>query len=279
MSIRVIGIGDNVVDKYLHSGMMYPGGNALNFSVYAKQAGASSAFIGAFGNDDAAKHIQDVLHKLQIDITHCRHYEGENGYACIRLNNGDREFVTSNKNGVLREHPFTLTADDLRYIASFDLVHTSINGYLETELEKIKQKNSMLSFDFSGRGTDEYFARVCPWVDYGFISCSGISPDETKEKITKLYQYGCRHIIATCGHERVYYFSSGGFLDWTPQYIEPVDTLGAGDAFLTGFMLSIIQSGMAEPDRERVLCAMQAGGKSAANVLSDYGAFGFGKPY
>lgn len=75
MSIRVIGIGDNVVDKYLHSGMMYPGGNALNFSVYAKQAGASSAFIGAFGNDDAAKHIQDVLHKLQIDITHCRHYE------------------------------------------------------------------------------------------------------------------------------------------------------------------------------------------------------------
>lgn len=49
MSIRVIGIGDNVVDKYLHSGMMYPGGNALNFSVYAKQAGASSAFIGAFG--------------------------------------------------------------------------------------------------------------------------------------------------------------------------------------------------------------------------------------
>ncbi|MBJ8371748.1 fructoselysine 6-kinase [Citrobacter cronae] len=279
MSIRVIGIGDNVVDKYLHSGMMYPGGNALNFSVYAKQAGASSAFMGAFGNDDAAKHIQDVLHKLQIDITHSRHYEGENGYACIRLNNGDREFVTSNKNGVLREHPFMLTVDDLRYIASFDLVHTSINAYLESELEKIKQKNIMISFDFSGRGTDDYFARVCPWVDYGFISCSGISPDETKEKINKLYQYGCRHIIATCGHERVYYFSAGGFLDWTPKYIEPVDTLGAGDAFLTGFMLSIIQSGTAEPDRERVLCAMQAGGKSAANVLSDYGAFGFGKPY
>ncbi len=31
MSISVLGIGDNVVDKYLHSGIMYPGGNALNF--------------------------------------------------------------------------------------------------------------------------------------------------------------------------------------------------------------------------------------------------------
>ncbi|EOG7337086.1 hypothetical protein ACLICA_002296, partial [Salmonella enterica subsp. enterica serovar Kentucky] len=25
MSISVLGIGDNVVDKYLHSGIMYPG--------------------------------------------------------------------------------------------------------------------------------------------------------------------------------------------------------------------------------------------------------------
>lgn len=43
MSISVLGIGDNVVDKYLHSGIMYPGGNALNFSVYAKLADIPSA--------------------------------------------------------------------------------------------------------------------------------------------------------------------------------------------------------------------------------------------
>ena len=43
MSISVIGIGDNVVDKYLHSGVMYPGGNALNFSVYAKLTGVPAA--------------------------------------------------------------------------------------------------------------------------------------------------------------------------------------------------------------------------------------------
>lgn len=56
MSISVLGIGDNVVDKYLHSGIMYPGGNALNFAVYAKLADIPSAFMGAFGNDDAAQH-------------------------------------------------------------------------------------------------------------------------------------------------------------------------------------------------------------------------------
>lgn len=97
MSISVLGIGDNVVDKYLHSGIMYPGGNALNFAVYAKLAGIPSAFMGAFGNDDAAQHVQNVLHQLQIDISHSRHYTGENGYACIRLSHGDRQFVASNK--------------------------------------------------------------------------------------------------------------------------------------------------------------------------------------
>ena len=37
--LRVLGLGDNVVDKYMHIRTMYPGGNALNFAVYAKMFG------------------------------------------------------------------------------------------------------------------------------------------------------------------------------------------------------------------------------------------------
>lgn len=279
MSIKAIGIGDNVVDKYLHSGMMYPGGNALNFAVYTRQAGMESAFLGAFGSDAAARYVQQTLDELGIDRQRCRHYSGENGYACIRLVNGDREFVTSNKNGVLREHPLALAATDLDYIAQFDLVHSSLNGHLETELAKIKTLPVTLSFDFSSRGTDAYFKQVCPWVDYGFISCGALTENETRQKIDKLFDSGCRHIIATRGHEKVYYFSGEEVIAWQPEYIEPIDTLGAGDAFLTGFMLSILQAGQPEADREIVLRAMAAGGALARGVLHHYGAFGFGKPY
>ncbi len=35
--VKVIGLGDNVVDKYEHIRTMYPGGNALNFAAYAKK--------------------------------------------------------------------------------------------------------------------------------------------------------------------------------------------------------------------------------------------------
>ncbi|MFR3877326.1 MAG: hypothetical protein ACLTYW_03345 [Collinsella sp.] len=37
---------------------MYPGGNAVNFAVYAKKCGAArSAYMGIFGNDAAAEHV------------------------------------------------------------------------------------------------------------------------------------------------------------------------------------------------------------------------------
>lgn len=37
--IRVLGIGDNVCDKYLHTRTIYPGGNALNIAVFGKLLG------------------------------------------------------------------------------------------------------------------------------------------------------------------------------------------------------------------------------------------------
>lgn len=34
--VSALGFGDNVVDKYEHIKTMYPGGNCVNFAVYAK---------------------------------------------------------------------------------------------------------------------------------------------------------------------------------------------------------------------------------------------------
>ncbi|EJX54678.1 hypothetical protein [Enterococcus faecium] len=44
--MKVLGLGDNVVDKYENLGIMYPGGNSLNFAVFAKKLGHESSFMG-----------------------------------------------------------------------------------------------------------------------------------------------------------------------------------------------------------------------------------------
>ena len=38
-NVNALGFGDNVVDRYEHIHTMYPGGNAVNFAVYAKKCG------------------------------------------------------------------------------------------------------------------------------------------------------------------------------------------------------------------------------------------------
>ena len=46
--LKVLGLGDNVCDVYLHTGTMYPGGQAVNFAVYARMLGAESDFMVVF---------------------------------------------------------------------------------------------------------------------------------------------------------------------------------------------------------------------------------------
>ena len=103
--MRVIGIGDNVCDKYEHLKTMFPGGQALNFAAYAKMLGADSSYMGVFGNDAAAAHVIRTLDELGVEHGRCRQYEGENGCARVTLTNGDRVFLGSNKGGVAKEKP------------------------------------------------------------------------------------------------------------------------------------------------------------------------------
>ena len=77
--LNVIGVGDNVVDIYLHKNIMYPGGNALNFCAYAKKLGHNAAYIGVFGDDRAARHVMDTARLLGSELSRARRVHGEHG--------------------------------------------------------------------------------------------------------------------------------------------------------------------------------------------------------
>lgn len=152
--IKVLGLGDNVVDKYMHIHTMYPGGNALNIAVTAQIMGAQAAYLGVFGDDDAGMHVYDTIRKMGVNTLHCRFKKGENGYSEVKLVDGDRTFIGSNQGGVSKEHPLDLTELDYAYIAQYDLCHTSIFSYTEPYLERLSQMSTFLSMDFSNRYDD-----------------------------------------------------------------------------------------------------------------------------
>lgn len=280
--VKVIGIGDNVVDKYVDIRTMYPGGNALNFSVYAKQIGAeSSAYMGTFGTDEAAAHIQRTLAELEIGTTRCRQVEGENGYAMVGLEDGDRVFLYSNNGGVGSTHKLVLSEADLSYIKGYDLVHTSRYSYIEAELEKLKKTGVRVSFDFSDDFTEGYLQDVCPHVDFSFLSCSHLNDSEVKKLLQKVYNMGSTIAVATMGSKGAVLYNGTEFYRQQPHLVEAIDTLGAGDSFITAFLLHYI-----EYNRETgvnidklIKESLDKGAAMAAKNCMVDGAFGYGLTY
>jgi sugar/nucleoside kinase (ribokinase family) len=280
--LKVLGLGDNVVDRYLNTGKMYPGGNALNFAVYSKMLGADSAYLGTFGTDEAARHVQATLEALGVPTRHSRVVDGENGHADVRVVDGDREFVFSNKGGVARETPFTPGKVDIDYLSTFALVHTSCYSHLNQHLATLHDSSRLLSYDFSYRWqVDDLIAPITPLLDFAALSASDVGRERAMEVLREAIGHGCGLALATLGSKGAVAYNGKDFVSIAPQPIEVVDTLGAGDAFITAMLLNLIASGWIRGRRltsETIQVAMEKGSEFAAEICRIEGAFGYPTP-
>lgn len=279
--VRLLGVGDNVSDQYVHQNTMYPGGQALNVAAFANLQGAQAGFLGAFGDDAPAGHIQGVLKELGVDTARCRRYSGENGAARVTLEQGDRVFLGSNKGGVLRLHPLCLDEEDLAYIRTYHVVHTSNNSYLDGELHKIRSSGVVLSYDFSLQWKDgERLARVAPAVDIAFLSCSELDDSQARELLSRIHAMGCRLVVGTRGALGALIFDGTQFIVQPSRYVEPVDTMGAGDAFASALLVHLIpawRKAGGVPAVEAIEAAARAAAEFSAQTCLTPGAFGHGR--
>lgn len=240
--IKVLGIGDNVCDKYLHTKTIYPGGNALNIAVFGKLFGAQAAYLGTFGDDEVGQHVYSVVKELEIDISHCRLEEGENGCARVMLVDGDRVFLKGNRGGISRIKPPVLTKIDEQYISGFDLIHTSIHSFMEQELPKIRQAAGFVSMDFSDRYDEAYLKLCCPHIDCAEISCGDMEEEEIQKTMDQIMEFGCRHmIIATRGSKGAIVMVDGKIYEQSPCLVKARDTMGAGDSFIACFLIHYLE--------------------------------------
>lgn len=281
--LNVIGIGDNVCDKYEHLGMMFPGGQTLNFSVYSKMLGLNSAYLGVFGNDIAAKHIINTLNELEIDISHCRHMDGENAYAVVDIIEGERVFVNSNRGGVLRLNPIELSNEDLDYIKEFQIIHTSNNSYIESQLDTLGSLGPVLSFDFSTTWrNDTRTYNICKNINFGFMSCSDLSEAETRKQMISTHEMGTDIVVATRGSEGSFVYDGDMFFTSKPKVVQAIDTLGAGDSFAAAFATSFVEhiwgNRSLSKDKyiELVNKCLNIANDMSAKVCMTMGAFGHG---
>jgi fructoselysine 6-kinase len=280
-TIKVIGIGDNVVDDYVQIRTMFPGGNALNFSVYATMLGCDAAYLGVFGSDNSAKHVQRTLAEKGVDTSHCRSAEGPNGRAILTIEDGERVFISSNEGGVSKSVPMDFIFDHLDYLQSFSIVHTSAYSYMDPYLSKLRQLPSLVSYDFSDDFDSEHALSLCQYIDIGFFSCAEWTEEAAMELLEKAVNSGCTIAVATRGAHEIILFDGRSWFRQAPKTVIPTDTLGAGDAFISGFLISYVKSKANTSVRPTSLIedSLEKAASFAAEICQVRGAFGHGLRY
>ena len=280
-TMKVIGIGDNVVDDYSHIRTMFPGGNALNFSVYASMLGCNSSYLGVFGTDDSAKHVQRTLIETGVDTSHCRCVDGPNGRAILTIEDGERVFISSNEGGISKSVPMEFVFDDLDYLQSFSIVHTSAYSYMDRYLSQIQQLKPLLSYDFSDDFDSEHALSLCQYIDIGFFSCAEWTKEAAMELLEKSVNRGCTVAVATRGPHEVILFDGQSWFRKAPQEMTPTDTLGAGDAFISGFLISYVggKANTSVQESSLIENSLDKAASFAAEICQLHGAFGHGLSY
>jgi len=263
---EVVGLGDNTVDIFINQEKYYPGGNCVNFSVFAKRLGAQSAYIGVLGNDERGKHVYNALEKENVNTKRIRIKNCKNSFAKVKLVNKNRNFLSSDPK---LSQSLKITKIDIEFLKNVDLIHTSIFSNVNNELKRLSKYNFNISFDFSNKYYKYDFneQNIFPFIDYGFFSFDDYSENRIYKFINEIQQSYNIEIIVTAGKNGSYAVNKKEFIHVPAKNIHPVDTIGAGDAYITYYLLSRLNG-------TNKKSAMEKGGEYASKICMNRGSFG-----
>lgn len=269
--MKLITIGDNVVDCYLDQKKYYPGGNCVNVAVNAKRNGAEKvSYIGIFGSDDKAEHIQFALEKEQIDYSHSRKATGLSGQPQVTLTEeGDRVFVGGPVNTVQRMFKIQLIQEELDFTSDFDLCHVSCYSSMESELKKLSEIIPV-SYDFSNNLDLDYIKSIADYITYAFFSAADLSDEQFEQFLKDIPAFGFKVAGLTRGGKPAMFVYNGELYEQKLKPIEVTDTMGAGDSLISGFLVHLLSG-------EPIEKAIEKGTESAEKTCQFFGGFGYPK--
>jgi len=271
--MNLIAVGDNVVDCYLDQQKYYPGGNCVNVAVNARRNGAEKvSYIGIFGTDEKSEHIKYALSEEYIDFEYSRTAVGISGQPQVSLTaDGDRVFVGGPKNTVQHNMKLQLINEELNFMSDFNVCHISCYSSMESELAKISNVIDV-SYDFSNRLNLDYIESIAQHVKYAFFSAAELSDEELNRFIDQVKIFDFEVFALTRGSLPALFVCNGTVFEQKLNPIAVVDTMGAGDSLIAGFLVNYINGVGMEVSLERAT-------KSAEKTCGIYGGFGYPKEF
>jgi len=243
-----------------------PGGAPANVLAALTKLGGKSAFIGMVGQDQFGMFLKDVLVQNNINVTGLKVSSlTHTTLAFVHLDsNGDRSFSFYRNPGA----DMLLGSQDVDYeiianarifhFGSLSMTDEPVRGATLAAVQFAREKKLIISYDPNFRpplwsSTKEAITHMKVGLTYADIV--KLSDEELKmitgkddivEGASTLYQAGNKIVLVTLGAEGCYYQYPGGQGRLLAYPVKPVDTTGAGDAFLGAFLYQLGKRSLTE---------------------------------
>ncbi len=261
--MRLAACGDNCVDYYKNTGNKYVGGNPVNVAVYFKRLGADSSYIGVVGNDEYGQWVIKELANKNVDTSKILCKKGRTAVSEVELIDGERVFGDYDE-GVLED--FILSKEQKDFILKHDILHTGLWGKIEGELEYFKSQGLKIAFDAATKPFDEVSQKAIRSVDYFFYADDNSDEKSLEEDMKKLWSKGAKQVIATLGSKGSMVYDGLEFKKFGIIKCEVIDTMGAGDSFIAGYLKGSL-------DGLSIDKCMELGALTASQTISYKGAW------
>lgn len=260
--LRIAAVGDNCIDKFLPPvSQALIGGNAVNVAVQLARLGHEAFYFGAVGPDVDGRRTREALDENGVIISHLQERAGKTAHTDIEvLPSGERVFLFEDFGVCAGYRP---SDGDVAVLKAMDHVHigwlddggalrrtlaaagVSVSQDVSVNAEPANLGVDGLGIAFGSAGEDDAAAEAM----IGRFVSAGVK--------VAVVTRGAKGSAAATLEERV----ETGIRD-----VEVVDTTGAGDSFIAGFLSAHLGGGSLQT-------ALDAGRDQAALACGHVGGF------
>ena len=235
---------------------MYAGGCAANTGIDLAKIGIQTGIIGKIGNDGFGKFMDEELNKYGVNVDGLRREEGVRTSASMVLvnNQGERSFIHclgANAEFCDEDVDFNVIKKaKVLFIAGALLMPRFDGEPTKRVLKKAQAEGIYTVLDTAWDSTGKWMDLIGPCLPYldlfipSIEEASMLSGTDNVEEMADLFlSKGVKLVVIKLGTKGCFIKSNQGkkFTIPTYTYIKAVDTTGAGDSFVAGFLTGIIK--------------------------------------
>ncbi|MDR0533332.1 MAG: adenosine kinase [Verrucomicrobiales bacterium] len=225
------------------------GGSAGNTIQCATRLGLKTSFIGKLGNDAAADFYRENFRKVGVDVTRFKRAELPNARCLALVTPDSQRTMRTNLGASLTLSPADVTVDDFA-----NCRHAHFEGYLlfnrELALHLLKcakQTGCSISLDLGSHEVVTANRELLPQILAEYVSLlvanedeaavlTGLDKNHSEQTALALGNY-CNTTVLNLGKNGSLIAANGELHRIPVNLVEnPVDTTGAGDSWLAGFL-------------------------------------------